>query len=366
MNSQSRRIAGYDIARALAVMCMILVNFNVVLVMETGKAHPAWLAWLASRLEGRFAPLFVMLAGAGMSLMARGLLNGENPKAYVALQKRLIKRAMIFLFLGLLYTILWPADILHFYGIYILIGLCLLGVSTRRLWVSSGLSVLIFTGLVFVFNYGSNWDWSTLTYREFWTCEGMIRHLFFNGFHPVFPWVAFLIVGIWIGRQDLQERETRKRLLLGGLAIAVTAETFSWILIRLSFGGGLAAAISHADVVAIFGTRPMPPGPIYMVAASGTAIVILVLCFMLEESYRKARWMQTAVAVGQMSLSLYIAHVVVGMGILEALGRIKHQTLVFSMASGGLFCAASVLFAHYWKKRFRFGPLEYLLRQATR
>src|SRR4051812_7587006 len=60
------RIAGYDFARALAILGMVLVHFS--LVMGSDQTHPRWLAEIIELLDGRAAATFVVLAGVGISL----------------------------------------------------------------------------------------------------------------------------------------------------------------------------------------------------------------------------------------------------------------------------------------------------------
>ena len=64
-----RRIAGYDIARALAIFGMALVNFRI--VMGAGQNGPKWLVFLVGQFEGRAAAKLAVLAGIGISLSTR-------------------------------------------------------------------------------------------------------------------------------------------------------------------------------------------------------------------------------------------------------------------------------------------------------
>ena len=51
-------------------------------------------------------------------------------------------------------------------------------------------------------DFDRGWNWATLSYRDFWTIEGFLRHSLFNGWHPVFPWAAFLLWGMWLGASE--------------------------------------------------------------------------------------------------------------------------------------------------------------------
>ena len=88
---------------------------------------------------------FVVLAGAGISLMTQKARLDHDAPALATNRTRLLKRALFLFVVGLCYTPLWPADILHFYGIYIAVGALALAASNRRLW---GLAVAFMSAFV--------------------------------------------------------------------------------------------------------------------------------------------------------------------------------------------------------------------------
>ncbi|HYF62207.1 MAG TPA: heparan-alpha-glucosaminide N-acetyltransferase domain-containing protein, partial [Herpetosiphonaceae bacterium] len=185
----SGRIEGYDAARALAIFGMIVVNFKI--VMGSGASGPRWLVALAGLFEGRAAALFVLLAGVGLSLLARrALLAGPGPERRRA-RSRVWRRALALLVAGLLLTPIWPADILHFYGLYLALGGAMLFASDRALLLAAAGLLAGFAVLFGLFDYGAGWNWATLEYGDLWTGRGIVRNLLFNGFHPLFPWGAF-------------------------------------------------------------------------------------------------------------------------------------------------------------------------------
>ena len=363
MNKSSpNRIQGYDLARALAIFGMVLVNFKI--VMGASDNGPNWLIWMVGLFEGRAAATFVILAGVGLSLISRRVRLENDSQGIIRNRKTLLNRALFLFVVGLLYTPLWPADILHFYGIYIAIGAYLLTASDRKLWRWAISFSLIFVILFLTFNYEAGWNWITLEYADFWTFQGMIRHLFFNGFHPVFPWAAFLFVGMWLGRQDIHANpKLARKILVGGLAITALTELASGFAIR-GFTS-LETSIDAELLRFLFGTDPMPPMPQYMLSAGGTALVVIVLCVWLADRFSRAGWLKPLVSTGQLALTHYVAHIVLGMGILEMLGLLENQSLGFSVTSSILFCVAAVVFSYFWRKRFRRGPLEWVMRKVT-
>ncbi len=358
----SPRQYGYDLARALAVIGMVIVNFKVVMGAETNG--PDWLAWLVGLLDGRAAATFVVLAGVGMSLACRrALVEGDShllKSRLTALRKR---AAFLFIF-GLAYTPLWPADILHFYGFYILLGTFLIKSSDGKLLLSVSTIVMTFLLLLLFLDYEQGWNWKTLEYTDLWTMEGMLRHIFFNGFHPVFPWAAFLVAGIWLGRRNIEIEGVRKRLFLVGLAMTVLAESAShflteYMLVAYPF-------VNPVDIQDIFGTAPLPPMPLYMISAGGTALMIISLSTWLTAKVPSSNFiMKSLIVTGQYALTFYIAHVVIGMGILEEIGRLENQDLPTSVLSALLFCLVGIALSLFWNKYFRRGPLEWVLRKIS-
>ena len=357
----NKRIIGYDLARALAVFGMVIVNFKIVMGATT-KGAP-WLVHLVSLLDGRAAATFVVLAGVGLSLLTRSSRDGEDAASLTRDRRTLWRRALFLFILGTLYTPIWPADILHFYGVYLAVAAFLIAAPTRVLWTAAAVLPIAFVALLFLFDYEKSWNWSTLSYEGFWTLDGMVRHIVFNGFHPVVPWLAFLLVGMILGRQEMGSPRCRRRIFLWGVASAIAAEGLSWGLIR-SLTPGLPSA-DQADVRALLGTSPMPPMPLYLIAGAGTACAIIAASVSFGERFGESRWVKPFRATGQLALTLYVAHVVIGMGTLEALGRLSEQTLPVSLLAATLFFASSVVFAHLWRKRYRRGPLEAVMRAMT-
>jgi len=356
-----RRIEGYDLARAWAIVGMVIVNFKVVMGAEQGG--PSWLGSATGLLEGRAAATFVVLAGIGITLLTRRARESEASGALIRDRTTLLKRAAFLFVVGLSYTPIWPADILHFYGVYIAVAAFLIAAPTRRLWTLASVLVIGFVVLLFVWNYETGWDFDTLTYEGLWTPAGIVRHLFYNGFHPVVPWLAFLLLGMIVGRYDLTDRAVRWRTFLWGAGVAAAAESVSRFL--LSGAADVVDAGDMEDVVAVFGTEMIPPMPLYMLAGAGTAVAVICVGVALGERFAGSRWLRPWVSTGQLALTLYVAHVVIGMGTLEAMGRLENQTLPFALLASSVFCVAGIVFAHLWRKRFRRGPLEAVMRRLT-
>ncbi len=69
---------------------------------------------------------------------------------------------------------------------------------------------------------------------------------------------------------------------------------------------------------------------------------------------------------GQYALSFYVAHILIGMGIMEAFGWLESgRALGFALLYSTAFYGAGMLFTWFWRKRYKRGPFEALMRRLT-
>lgn len=357
----NKRVIGFDFARAIALFGMVIVNFKIVMHSETGSSL---LMSFAGIFEGRASALFVILAGIGVTFATNKARASCDSLSVFKSRLLLLKRGFLLIAIGLLFTPIWEADILHFYGFYFLIAAFMFTVNDKVLLFISSLIMMMFPILMLFFNYEQNWDWLTLSYENFWSFDGMIRHIVFNGFHPVFPWAAFLLFGMWLGRQELSKAYVRKKLLTYSLLTLVVTE-FSFYLIRAIIGDGSALEMKPEEVAFLFSTSIIPPLPQYMISAGSSAVFMLVTCLYFSERYSASNIVRWLSQVGKMSLTLYVFHIILGMGLLEAIGLLENQTINFSLFSSLIFCLFSVVFSVMWINLFKIGPLEWMFRKIA-
>lgn len=355
-----KRIIGIDVARALAVIGMIIVNFKVVF----GAQGDGWAKWFAIALEGKAAATFVVLAGVGLALMSNSAVRENNLDKLKTVRKRIAKRAIFLFVVGLSYIVIWPADILHFYGIYMLVVLFLLRKSNRAILFAALFMIFIYPFLIVYFDYEIGWDFNTLTYLDFWSFEGFFRNLFYNGFHPVIPWAAFMLIGLWFGRQDLNNNSFVKKAfwtsLVGFLLIQLMSRTTIWFF---SEGDPIAAE----EIAGLLGTSPMPPLPFYMLGGSCIAICVISACILIAKRFENNGIISALNKTGQLALTFYVAHVVIGMGVMEPLGpkQFGEYSVDFSVIYALVFSLLCILFAIFWTRFKKSGPLEWIMRKLT-
>jgi len=355
-----KRIIGINVARALAVVGMIIVNFKVVF----GANGDGWLSTLAHLFDGKAAATFVVLAGIGLSLMTNASIKEPNQQKLQVVQTKIIKRAIFLFIIGLSYMWIWPADILHFYGVYMLIALLFINRTSKQILIGAISLIFLYPLLILLFDYETGWDFSTLEYVGFWTFSGFFRNLFYNGFHPVIPWTSFMLFGVWYGKQDLRDNRFLKKSLYTSLATFISIQLVSIGFIQLISKGNLEIM---QELKPILGTDPMPPMPIYMINGISVSIAVISACILLAQKYENSKIIRTLNKTGQLALTFYVAHVIFGMGIMEQISSIKlgEYSIEFSVIYALLFSLSCILFAKIWLRSKKSGPIEWMMRKLT-
>lgn len=344
------RLEGLDLARFAAFVGMVLVNFHV--VVTGGHAPPeGGVGDWPLLLQGRAAAGFVVLAGVGLGLMAQR--GGAEQQLWLTL-----RRAAFLMAIGLANMLVFDADILHYYAVYFVFGALLLPLSSRALlgWVL-GLN-LAAVAAVLTLDFEAGWVMAELRYTDFWTPQGFVRNLVFNGWHPVVPWLGFLLFGVVLSRLPLAAGRTQLALAAGGVVAMLVASMLStWLLPLMQ--------AAEPELVDLVKTEPVPAMPLYTVAGLGAACALIGVCAWLGERPSLRRWLRPACLVGRQSLTLYVAHILVGMGVLESLGLIEGGSGQQAVVASFWFVAACVVYALVWSRWFKRGPLEGLMRRLA-
>ncbi|EJL35594.1 putative membrane protein [Caulobacter sp. AP07] len=343
------RLEGLDLARCLALLGMVIVNFSIAMGADAQR-DPGLLAHIEHALQGRAAATFVTLAGLGLGLAARRA-------GHAATLAVTAKRSAFLLIAGLLNTLLFPADILHYYAVFFLLGaLCLRLPGAALVALMLAVTIAAVT-LILRFDYNAGWNWETFDYPGFWTATGFLRNLVFNGFHPVFPWFAFFLFGLVLSRLALDRRRVQWLLVAGGAAGLALSGLLGEVL------GGLATR-DAPRLAPLLTTAPLPPMPLFVLAGCGAAALVTGSGLILARQRFRAA-LAPLMATGRQTLTLYIAHILLGMGTLEALGRLGGQRYVEVAVAVAVFCGAAVAYAVVWSRFFKRGPAEMLMRRLA-
>jgi uncharacterized membrane protein YeiB len=340
---------------------MVLVHFSMVMSFE--HMHDGWLAHVIEFLDGRAAATFVVLAGVGLTLRSRRAVGADDPQALRAVSATIVRRGVFLLAAGYVNLTVWSGDILRVYGVSLLLAAWLVRSSDRTLWAIALAFVAGFLVLFATVDFSKNWDWETLEYRHLWTPSGAVRNLFYDGFRSVFPWTGLLVFGMWLGRRELRDPVVRTRFLLAGVGLVLVVELLSRAVVHLltARSGGM----DREEAVYLFGTTSMPPLPMFLLSAAGTAVAVIAASVGVAERFPLGLVVRALVATGQLAFTWYVGHIFLGLGVVIALGLTEDRPPAMGVGAGLGFFTAAAAVSLLWRRWFRYGPLEWVMRRVA-
>src|ERR1700754_2411271 len=212
------RIEGVDLARGLALLGMIATHvFDAV-----DHGAPTATTIVAA---GRSAATFAMVAGVSLALIS-GRQQPVQGQELLAVRAGIVVRAVLIGAIGLLIGFSDDVDIiLPYYAVLFLLAIPLLRLRPRVLVrIAIALAIiapLLNTAMIFA---GLPRPDDTPTFATLFTDPvGLFQVLFLTGYYPVLAYLAYICVGLAIGRSDLSSALVARRLLFGGIALVVLA-----------------------------------------------------------------------------------------------------------------------------------------------
>ena len=350
----NRRIAGYDFARSVALFGLVAANFS-----DYGEPSGFFLLYTLS--QGGVTTTFLVLAGIGMSLLRQRDQSTSSEHKSADSRRRLTKRAAFLLVVGICCNVIWQTYFLCFYSICIGIGALLLTTSNRWLWSLAFIFIFIWAAFTFWIGYSDVIrNFEALQDSDPWTVEGTTFRLFRYGFLSIFFWTGSLLLGMWLGRWKVHYLRVRSDLFFGGIVVALFSVGIPRLLtqyIPISVWDSPVWDSPGGTLSWLFVPISMP---LHFFGICGIVTAIIGGSLMLTEKYPAAKWTKPFIATGQLALTLYVAHLVIGKELLKALGLFW-----FPIESAVIFCICAVIFSHFWRKGFERGPIEWALRRVT-
>ena len=350
---ETKRLQGYDLARGLAVFAMVFIDFKMFFCGD--ETFPEWLFNLIDYMDRRAAALLVMVAGAGITLM---LSRADMVKS----RNILFKRAVFLILCGIVLSAIWPADILHFYGFFIIIGLAVAGISNPKLITGAVLFWLV--GFLSRFDYICGY----LEGLADGSLASLLANLLFIGYYPIFPWAALYLLGMWLGRLDLKNIHTTITLLGAGLITVMFSELSAYFIPGMAAKTLVQYGASNETAAYFFALlRKLTvvdlslPSPMAIVSGTGTGLCVIMLSFLFT-AYSRRKPAQYFMIAGKTPLSLYVLHIFMIQAVENLPGMEDQIPVIWASAGAILFTMTCTLLMHLWLQKFPVGPLEGALR----
>jgi uncharacterized protein len=346
------RVVGYDVARALAICSMMLDHCSQAL---GPRATAGWGMRVLEFLDGRASATFIVLAGVGVTLLGRR-------KTPTELRRTLLRRGALLLVIGLFNQAIWAGDVLRVFGVSMMFAGLIIGLRPRALLGACALLLLSFPVLMQFINYDSHWNWETMRYAGLWTRTGMFRNVFYDGFRPVIPWAGLLVFGMWLGRLDVSRPRVRWMMVGIGIGLTITVEVGSKLMLPLLLKHpGPIAELTLRDWLDVGSMPPMPP---FMLSVTGTALVMIGGALIVGARFADARPVRALVSTGQMTLTWYLSHILLGAVVVHFMGWHRASSMAYALFAGASLFVVAVIGSTLWKQRWRIGPMEWVLRSV--
>lgn len=369
-----RRIAAIDVLRGVALFGVLSVNlireFRVSIFQQFlstatvgSRLDQVVDAIVTIGMEMKAFALFSLLFGVGMAIQFERLAARKQRLSL------LIRRLLILLGFGILHLcLIWNGDILTEYALVGLIALPFLYVSNRALVAACVVALLFYAAMPSWIPdsfLGPNEEGlqqyvrvATLVYAS-GTWSEVVR---FNiaeipRFFPLHVLVAprtftLFLLGAFAWRSGLLRNPERHRRLLVGVAMLGLVLGLGMNLLELPDAGSSWRAL--APVVSALSTL----GPVVLSIGYGAT------CIALYTFTGADRVLSLLGPLGRMAFSNYLVQSLIfgwiffGYG-LGLFGRLSSSQ---AMLIGIAVYVGEVLVSHWWLKRFRFGPMEWLWR----
>jgi len=376
--NQNKRIHAIDGIRGLSLLGILVANLLIFQYGIWGKDEidfynisgiDQWsYAFIKIAIEGSFLPIFTFLFGYSLIKMRDSLERKQ-----LRIKSHLFRRSLILILFGYFHaTYLWEGDILALYGV---MGILLLMFVNRKAKTMLIWSIILFSFLglsnLFGFSEEENDPFTTIDFGPFLeeTAEinshgdyTEIKDHRLNGDDPMFdkledeklgiillllPFTIapMFLLGMYAGKREWFSRPKKeKRMYLRGAIICLI---LGFILKSYSY-------FQHSDGALIIGEIILALGYIFLFGAFYSKVKTGKLLRPLEN-------------VGKLSLTNYIIQTVIcttifygyGIGLFGQLG------VTWGLLLGIAIFGAQVIFSTLYLKRFRYGPLEKILRIGT-
>ena len=410
-STSDKRILALDVVRGVAVFGILIRNVYLFAMPTSAFALPAawsaesaanFVSWIAVDIffDGSMRAIFSMLFGASALII---LAKCDNAAQGLVQAERYYRRLLVLIGFGLIhaYLLLWPNDVLFFYGVFGLLLFPLRNLSARSLLMMGGAAILFFAAIQII---------NSLPEPELTLNEAPIaaEEQADSATAPdaesqqdVATQVAEVLHATW--QQEIELRHSGYLVnLLEGVALAIEHHTSELMTSHVfDIGAMLLIGMALFKLGFLSGQLSASIYVVVMVVGYGLGVPLKVAALnnwfqMLPDPYSSWEWgtinfdiSRLAIALGHLSalmlllrlrvfsllarllagsgrlaLTNYLTHTLVGAFVfygfgLGLFGQFDHaQVLTLAILLG----AMQIILSNIYLSHFRHGPFEYLLR----
>lgn len=229
------RTNSWLLVQVFALAGTVIIGFHEVLVEGNAQWGVRAQGWFWYILDGKVQAMLFLFAGVALYKVA------ETPdKDFV--KRTIVREGGILVGLGLVSGIFWQQELLLPLGVCSLLATPFVLGNRRWLWPSAALFTLLMPLLAFPLDLDSQWDFTRLVYKGFWDPGDLLYRIFINGYYPVIAWIPYVLVGIWLGKFNLERKGIRPSIMwlaLMGIFLTTIASYYLRFFDQLIMGYGI-------------------------------------------------------------------------------------------------------------------------------
>ena len=358
------RIPSLDVTRAIALVGVVMMNYHSYLNKDKAfyPPRPSFAEQVFNPLSGllttRFAATFVLVAGMSIALLVQSAMQSGNAELIRSAQMKLARRGLFLYALGAAVQWIWPGTILFYYGAFLLISAVICTWSNRSLIVVSVASIAVSTGLSawrgYQFFQGNFTQWLSPAPNS---PRNLLIRTFVDYTHPVFPWITFICAGIILGRNLERLAQIRTRIMLwSGVAL------FATFVIRTFVMPDSLSSQSDYVLQRALSTNNHEHSVLHVTSTLAVALLAFCAISLVTDSRVTSRAVTFLARTGQMTLSIYLAHVLVFNLVVNWLNWVRPTGLDTALVLSLSFYIVAVPVSSLYFRRFGIGPGERVYR----
>jgi len=372
LEANVKRLASIDIARAIAIFLMVMCHFTIYITRPEGS-YPNIYFFGDHILGDSPAATFLFLVGVSLCISIDRSRQKGIPE--FSLVSRLVIRGAVLFTFGVAYLIVFWGyrhafdwDILTTIGSCIILLAFLRDLSPKQLVSLAIVAVMLSPCLRQLSGYPVFWDGAE--YAAPWTVKAILGGFFVNGYFPLFPWVAYPLVGLAVGKATVIEcdaaiRSKNQRMLSSSGVVLMLAGLGGFLInYYAELSGTIALYVSQLSFYPLSNT-------LFLTVQGFILLLFGLLSIRFDREDIKHPAMNFLRRYSRYALSVYVIHHVLLVFVPRMIGKHLHQDDFFYYqdlleAPTGLLLSVVFIFAFYpvlilWDRVGGVGSLEWVV-----